>query len=72
MCIRPLLFLSPMICLEELEQTFCSQCLVMRLELKDGHNGHYKTRQTIPVICYEQKEAHTIEMHNKMNNKMFP
>ena len=44
-----------MICLEELEQTFCSQCLVMRLELKDGHNGHYKTRQTIPVICHEQK-----------------
>lgn len=61
-----------MICLEELEQTFCSQCLVMCLELKDGHKGHYKTRPTILVICQEQKEALTLEMHNKMNNKMFP
>ena len=37
-----------MICLEELEQTFCSRCLVMCLELKDGHKGRYKTRRTIP------------------------
>ena len=61
-----------MICLKELQQTFCSRCLVMCLELKDGLKGHYKTRQTILLICHEQKEAHTLEMHNKMNNKMFP